>query len=95
MKVPLFLSPWAENVTSEQFFATTVEELGRQDNTDLIVFNERFALTLVMIRAVGSDQGLATLYTTLILATPGAHLSHSTKVKRFVPFLSTILSDTN
>jgi len=58
LKVPLFSSPWAENLSSEQFFATTVEELGR---------------------VVGSDQGLATLYTTLILATPGAHLSHTTK----------------
>ena len=33
-----------------------------------------------MSRAVGSDQGLATLYTTLVLATPGAHLSPRTKV---------------
>ena len=29
LKVPLFSSPWAENLTSEQFFAETVEELGR------------------------------------------------------------------
>jgi len=58
LNVPLFASPWAENITSEQFFATTVEELGR---------------------AVGSDQGLATLYTTLILVTPGAQLSQATK----------------
>ena len=35
---------------------------------------------------MGSDQGLATLYTTLILATPGAHLSHTTKVKILFAF---------
>ena len=29
LKVPLFSSPWAENLISEQFFAATVEELGR------------------------------------------------------------------
>ena len=45
-----------------------------------------------MSRAVGSDQGLATLYTTLILVTPGAQLSQATKVitPSFNTFLFTI-----